>query len=95
MALMQAGGVAAGVVESGEDQLEHDPQSKARNFYPEPEHPTLGKHHPPSSPIVMSKTPFDLQRGPLLGEHNEYILKDLLGYSDEEIADIIISGALE
>ncbi len=95
MAKMQAFGVAAGVVMSNEDQLENDPQSKARDIYPEIDHPRFGKHHPISSPFVLSKAPCEIKRAPLLGEHNEYVLKDILGYSDDEIAELAISGALE
>jgi benzylsuccinate CoA-transferase BbsF subunit len=95
MTMMQEGGVAAGILETGEDQLEHDPQTKHRNFFPELDHPKLGKHHAPASPFIMSKTPCELKRAPLLGEHNEYVLKEILGMSDEEIDELTISGALE
>jgi crotonobetainyl-CoA:carnitine CoA-transferase CaiB-like acyl-CoA transferase len=30
-----------------------------------------------------------------LGEHNEYVLKEILGMSDEEVAELIIEGAVE
>jgi benzylsuccinate CoA-transferase BbsF subunit len=95
MTMMQGSGVASGVVEAGEDQLEHDPQTKHRNTFPELDHPTLGKHHAVSSPFIMSKVPCVIQRCPLLGEHNEYVLKELLGMSDEEISELVIDGALE
>ncbi len=95
MTLMQEGGVAAGLLETGEDQLEHDPQTKHRNTFPELDHPTLGKHHAVSSPFIMSKTPAELTRAPLLGEHNDYVFKEILGMSDEEIAELVIAGALE
>ena len=29
-----------------------------------------------------------------MGEHNEYVLKEVLGYDDERIAEIITTGAL-
>ena len=32
---------------------------------------------------------------PCLGQHNEYILKEILGMSDDEVAELLISGALE
>lgn len=95
MTVMQAGGVAAGLVETGEDQLEHDPQTRHRNMFPELDHPRLGKHHAVASPFIMSKTPCQLTRAPLLGEHNQYVLKEILGMSDEEIAELVVSGALE
>jgi crotonobetainyl-CoA:carnitine CoA-transferase CaiB-like acyl-CoA transferase len=57
--------------------------------------PYLGKHHAVASPYIMSKTPCEIVRGPLLGEHNEYIFKEVLGMTDDEITDLIISGAME
>ena len=95
MTLMQEAGVAAGILETGEDQLEHDPQTKHRKMFPELDHPTLGKHHSPASPFILSKIPFELKRAPLFGEHNEYVLKEILGMSDNEVAEMAISGALE
>mgnify|MGYP001079078326 FL=1 len=95
MTLMQRAGVAAGLVETGEDQLEHDPQTRHRNVFPELGHPRLGKHHAVASPFIMSKTPCQLTRAPLLGEHNQYVLKEILGMSDEEIAELVIDGVLE
>jgi benzylsuccinate CoA-transferase BbsF subunit len=95
MTMMQEAGVAAGVVETGEDQLEHDPQTKYRNMFPELDHPALGKHHAVASPFIMSKVPCEVRRCPLLGEHNEYVLKELLGMSDDEISGLVIDGALE
>ncbi len=95
MTLMQAAGVAAGVLETGEDQLEHDPQFKHRHFFREVDHAKMGVHHPTASPFILSKSPCEVGKVPLLGEHNEYILTEILGYSDEEIAELVIEGAVE
>ena len=32
---------------------------------------------------------------PCLGQHNEYVLKEILGMSDDEIGDLVAAGALE
>ena len=32
--------------------------------------------------------------GPTIGEHNEQILKDLLGFTDDEITDLAIADVL-
>ena len=95
MKILQEAGVPAGVVETGEDQLEHDLQTRHRNFFQELDHPRLGKHHAAASPFQMSKNPCELERAPLLGEHNEYVLKEILGFSDEEIVDLVMNGILE
>jgi YD repeat-containing protein len=60
------------------------------------EHPEIGPHiyHPP--PYRFSKTPHELTMpAPCLGQHNEYVLKEILGMSDDEVADLLIAGALE
>jgi len=95
MHLMQAAGVAAGVVETVEDIIEHDPQLKHRHFHWRLAHPEMGNYIASGPSFVLSKSPCELQRAPLLGEHNEYVLKDILGMSDDEIADLVIEGVVE
>ncbi|MFC1978353.1 CaiB/BaiF CoA transferase family protein, partial [Chloroflexota bacterium] len=95
MSLMQTAGVAAGVAQNAEDMMEHDPQLKHRNFFRELEHPEMGKHRVRGPAFMLSKSPYELQRSPLLGEHNEYALKEILGMSDAEVAELVIAGVLE
>ncbi len=45
--------------------------------------------------FTMSDAVTDVRRAPLLGEHNEYALKHILGVSDDEIAQLVIEGVLE
>ena len=95
MEMMQRAGVPAGILETGEDLLERDPQIKHRRTFREVDHPRMGTHHPIASPFVMSRSSDEVRSSPLLGEHNEYVLKQILGMSDDEIADLVISGAVE
>lgn len=95
MTLMQGAGVAAGVAQTGEDLMEHDPQLKARHFYTELDHPEVGAYRSPRPPYVMSRGRFNMRRAPLLGEDNEYVLKEILALSDEEIAEIVEQGVIE
>lgn len=92
---MQAAGVAAGLLENAQDLVERDPQLKHRHAFWELDHPEAGVSHVPGPPFILSKVPFELRRAPMLGEHNEYALKEILGISDEKIAELIIDGALE
>jgi len=95
MSLMQAAGVPAGVVQSGEDVVA-DPQLRHRGFHVTLDHPEMGPHIYDLPPYRLSKTPPEIIiRDPLIGEHNEYILRNILRMSDEEIADLLIAGALE
>jgi benzylsuccinate CoA-transferase BbsF subunit len=95
MSRMQAAGVPAGVVESGED-LVADPQLNHRGTHVILKHPEIGPHIYQAPPYRFSRTPHELTMpAPCLGQHNEYVLKEILGMSDDEIADLLISGALE
>ena len=44
--------------------------------------------------LYFDGSPADVRRSPLLGEHTDEVLGDVLRYSDREIADIKASGAL-
>ena len=60
----------------------------------EVDHPVRGKYLSVGNPIKMSESPTDVTRSPLLGEHTEEILGNVLGYSAAEIAAIREAGAL-
>lgn len=95
MTMMQEAGVGAGVVQTAEDILVHDPQLKRLHFFWEVDHPVIGKHYSAASPFILSKSPCELRPAPLLGEHSEYAYKEILGMSDEEIAELVIEGVIE
>ena len=68
------------------DRVLKDPQIKARDMIVEVDHPVAGKMHVPGVPIKMYKTPGSVDSpAPLLGQHTEEILKELLGMSKEEV----------
>ena len=86
MEKLQQAGVAAGVVQDAAD-LRRDPQLADRGFYAETEHPVLGKTTSDGSAIGLSQTPAQFDRAsPLVGQDNDYVFRQLLGMSDEEIA---------
>lgn len=95
MSLMQETGVGAGVLQTGEDLLEHDPQLKHLHFFWELEQSGVGKQHVYGPPFLLSKSSYELRTAPLLGEDNEYVLKEILGMSDEEVAELIIEEVIE
>ncbi len=66
-------------------ELLDDPHFKARGFWNEIEHPEAGKLPYPSAPFRMSETPWQAGRAPLLGEHNEEIYCQRLGYTKENL----------
>jgi crotonobetainyl-CoA:carnitine CoA-transferase CaiB-like acyl-CoA transferase len=89
MKRMQSAGVPAGVVQTMEDIVDHDPQLRAREFLLPIEHPVLGTFGHPTPPFKLSKSKARVTRAPLLGEHNEYICTQLLGMSDEEFVELV------
>jgi formyl-CoA transferase len=60
----------------------------------EVDHPGRGKYLTVGNPVKMSDSIPEVKRSPLLGEHTEEILRDVLGYSEKEIAEIKVSGAI-
>jgi len=94
MHMMQENGVPAGAVQNNED-LFNDPQLRDRRSHERLNHPEIGAmlHQRPA--YRLSRTPCRLvSSGPMLGEHNEYVYKEVLGYSDDEIADMLIEGVI-
>ena len=66
----------------------HDPHLKARDFFIEVEHPRAGVLRYPGKPYHLSETPGVAPRpAPLLGQHNEVVLGDLLGYDDQGLSE--------
>jgi formyl-CoA transferase len=60
----------------------------------EVDHPTRGKYLTVGNPIKLSDSISEVTRSPLLGEHTDEILTDVLGFKPNEIAEIKGSGAL-
>ncbi|MFL6947586.1 MAG: formyl-CoA transferase [Xanthobacteraceae bacterium] len=75
-------------------ELADEPSLRETGTVVEVDHPTRGKYLTVGNPIKMSDSVSEVKRSPLLGEHTEEILKQVLGYSDGEIADIKTSGAV-
>ena len=60
----------------------------------EVDHPERGKYRTVGNPIKLSNSPTEVKRSPLLGEHTEEILTDVLGYGAEEIESLREAGAV-
>lgn len=96
MKLMQAKGVAAGVVETGEDILLHDEQVKAKGYYVELDHPD-GKAFCEGVAIGLSDTPGKVRRPgpPVMGHDNEYVFREILGMTEDEVNEYYVEGAFD
>jgi benzylsuccinate CoA-transferase BbsF subunit len=95
MQTLQAARVPCGVVQYGEDLLE-DPQLQYRGAVARVEHPKLG-------PVPHAAVPLHLSDGglvagryaPAVGEHNDYVYREILGYSAERLAALQQAGVVE
>ncbi|WP_368855079.1 CoA transferase, partial [Escherichia coli] len=64
-------------------EIAEDEALRATGTIVEVDHPTRGKYLSVGNPIKLSASPSDVTRSPLLGEHNDEILRDVLGYSQD------------
>lgn len=95
MDLLQAAGVRAGVCQKPGDRFERDPQSKARGWWHRLMHPELGECEYDGVAPRLAKTPGELRiASPLIGEHTDEVLREVLGLSDAEIDAARAAGAL-
>jgi len=96
MWLMQEAGVPAGTVGLGVNgDLFADPQLEHRRAFRHLEHPIIGNHVYNAPSYILSKTPNHMHKaGPCLGEDNEYVYRELLGYTDDDISDFLVEGVI-
>jgi formyl-CoA transferase len=76
-------------------ELAEDQSLRATGTIVEVDHPLRGKYLSVGNPIKLSDSPAVVTRSPLLGEHTDEILRDVLGYTTDEIASIKASGCTE
>ena len=95
MEALQGAGVPAGMVNDSRDLFE-DAQLTHREHFKYLDHPEIGPYASERSEFNLSRTPGSLDRpAPLIGEHTEYVLKDLFGLSDDEYRTLKDDGVLE
>ena len=75
-------------------EISEEPALRNTGTVVEVDHPTRGKYLSVGNPIKLSDSISEVRRSPLLGEHTDEILKDVLGFKSAEIAEIKNSGAL-
>ena len=75
-------------------ELLEEPSLRKTGTVVEVDHPTRGKYFTVGNPIKLSDSPSEVKRSPLLGEHTEEILRQVLGYDDKKVQEFKESGAL-
>ena len=90
----QALSVPVGPVLTAEDIVNSE-QLKARGFFQEIDHPVAGNIKQPGVPYIFSKTPCRVERpAPLLGEHDELIFCQRLGYTRQDLVKLREAGVI-
>jgi formyl-CoA transferase len=59
----------------------------------EVDHPKRGKYKTVGCPLVLSDTPVEIERSPLLGEHTEEILQEI-GWDGSDVTQLQAAGAV-
>jgi CoA:oxalate CoA-transferase len=95
IAVLEENRIACSSVLSVVDTMKH-PHYKARNMVRTVHDPILGEVTIPGFPLKFSAYP-ELPEGleaPLLGQHGEQVLREVLGYSEAELGNLRESGVL-
>ena len=93
--LLQARGVPAYRSARSED-LHADPQLAHRGHFITVEHAEMGPVVVENGRAMLSDTkPHITRAGPVYGQDNEYVLREILGLTDDEVVEYVAAGALE
>ena len=95
MQALQGAGVPAGVVHDTRDLFD-DAQLQHRGHFQYLDHAEIGRYASERSEFNLSETPGKLDRpAPMMGEHTEYVLRDLVGLSEQEFLSFKSDAVLE
>jgi crotonobetainyl-CoA:carnitine CoA-transferase CaiB-like acyl-CoA transferase len=92
--VLLAAGIPMGAINSIAEVVDH-PQVAARGALVEMDHPRAGKVRMVGAPVRLSETPGSVRTpAPMLGEHTDEVLQDLLGLGAGEIGALRGAGVL-
>ncbi len=95
MDALQRKGVPAAAVQRPYERIDHDPNTADWGLFPEVEHPEMGRVRVDGMPIRLSETPARFRRGaPTLGQHNRFVLGEILEFTDEKIRAMESEGMI-
>ena len=87
MEILGAARIPAGAVFDTQE-LRDDPHLRSRGTFVTVKHPVRGDFVMPGWPVKMSDSHVAICTSPLLGEHTEKVLSELLGYTAEQMAGL-------
>jgi benzylsuccinate CoA-transferase BbsF subunit len=91
---LQRAGVAGAPVLDVEEQY-RDPHIRVRGLHTTCTHPMFGEETLLNIPWKLSRTPASIRSpAPMLGQHNRYVLGEILKMSEEEIDRLVEEGAV-
>ena len=92
---LQAAGIPAHAVQDSAACFA-DPQLQHRNHFVELDHPTQGRSVVEGARIVFGRAPAGRPTvAPTMGADNDQVLREILGYTDDQIVELVASGALQ
>jgi len=95
MEKLQAVGIPAGKLQTIQDMVQ-DKQLRHRGYWQALQHAEIGSYEAHNTAYILSRTPSELRLpSPCLGEHTEYVCRELLGMSDEEFIELFNEGVFE
>jgi formyl-CoA transferase len=92
MAILNPLDVPCGPIMSTED-LANDEHVRGRDMWVELDHPQRGKWWNVGMPIKLSDSPARIERSPMLGEHTDEVLEQVLGYDQAKVDALRKAGA--
>jgi formyl-CoA transferase len=75
-------------------ELAEEPSLRETGTVVEVDHPTRGRYLTVGNPIKLSDSPAEVRRSPLLGEHTDDVLRNVLGFSAAEVEAARKQGAI-
>jgi benzylsuccinate CoA-transferase BbsF subunit len=94
-AACQEAGVPASAVQTPAQRIDHDPNTQEWGLWPEVEHPEIGRVRVDGLPVHLSETDWRITRAaPCLGQHNDYVLGEILGIDEATRAELRREGVI-
>jgi crotonobetainyl-CoA:carnitine CoA-transferase CaiB-like acyl-CoA transferase len=90
---LQSVAVAAHVVQNS-PECRNDPQLLSLGHFVTTDHAELGQVELEGTRIYLSDTPAEIGPAPTLGQHMLPVLETILGYDQDRITGLLVSGAL-
>lgn len=94
-ARLRSRGVPVAAVQRPAERIDQDESTEAWGLWPTVHHREIGSVRVDGLPVHLSETDWVIERGaPCLGQHNHEVLVDLLGYTEEQVAEWEEAGIL-